>query len=377
MKINLETRNIFTRRGRLNRRIDKHKKLLEKIGDMDEVLAILNGGKHEYQSSNDSTIIDECIIRCDGCGFEFNIFDEDVETASVSQTENEQLFVESSYICPKCGYHNEIELDELTDEEEDLVEEARLGNEMDIIREEDIDNSNNLSNSEDSKKEEEINNDEDTKTTSDDTLDKIIDIVVNDENAINKYDEFYDDESSTKEKIITKRSKEVNINNKNNKSHKVVINKSTQIQFIHDQKILNAINIAIEHKPTSETICSLADNNISMKIDMATATDKHMIGYTTDNGEISFACSRESKEYISIFTINTKLAYMPHGNHNNIYNSIMSQLNIEKVSNKCEQIGLPGKAYIIKLHDDSIAACNFMINNNNIIITIIYDIDKD
>jgi hypothetical protein len=153
----------------------------------------------------------------------------------------------------------------------------------------------------------------------------------------------------------------------------VVINNSKPIQFIKNTKIIDAINIAIDHKTTTETINMLSEKDI----DIITASDKYIVGYSTKTGDITFACDKQNKESISIFTVTTKLTVLPHGKFDYVYNSILSQLNMEKVSDRYESIQLSGKACIVKLNDGSLAACNFSINQNDITISIIYDIDKD
>lgn len=367
-KLNLESRNIFTRRGRLNRRIDKHKKLCEKIGQLEEFLTVLNGRLNNTDENSE-----ECIIRCDGCGYEFDIINKDIEMIECDKTtEDGSPSIARQFICPKCGFKNEVDDLEYEEDAEEDTPEKLDKTIAEALIELDEEKTNFHNNNEALSKldtgETDIQEQNDKLSENEDLIDA--NISDNSKVIIN---EFLDDEMPTKEKIPKKKSKVIEINNKNNKSHKVIINKSNPIKYITDNRIIDAMSIATNHGPTSETIDMLSKKGIKM----ITASDKHIIGYSTTTGDITLACDKKNKESISIFTITTKLAATPYGNYNYVNNSILSQLNIEKVSEKCEEIGLPGKAYVVKLADNSLAACNFSINQNNITITIIYDIDKD
>ena len=344
-KNNLETRNIFTRRGRLNRRIDKHKKLCEKIGALEEYLAVLNG--RLYGNENQ----EECIIRCDQCGHEFDIVNKDIEIIECDKTtEDGSQSICKQFVCPKCGFKNEVDEDNSDLECEEKLDES-IAKAFNELAEETIpDNQNN-----------ELSEDE------------FMDSAISDDSK-NIINDFLDNEMPTKEKIPKKKSKVIEINNKNNnKSHKVVINKSNPVIYLTDNRITDAISIAIKHETASKTINMLSKKGISM----IQASDKNIIGYSTDTGDITLACDKTDKESMSIFNITTKLAIMPTGKYKYVNDSILSQLGIEKISDKCEEIGLPGKAYIVKLRDDSLAAFNFSFKQNDVTMTIIYDINKN
>ena len=338
MKENPNTRNIFTKQGRLNRLVDKHNKTVQLINKMNKILDSLdkkwnsmeiplNEINEEVYGSDDETNV--CIICCDECGHEFNILDDNIKKTEDNVYDNGHIYVEPKFTCPKCGFENEIDLDD--DECEDCLTNEST-DEEDSIGEEAESRDNTL----------------ETKTC--------------------------EDNCSNKEQLVKKKRKEVCLKNKSNRFHKVVINKADKsIKFIHDEKIINAIKIAMSHNNRTETLMMLLDNSINLNV----STEDNVKTYSTDNGNISFICNKENIESIEAFTINTKLVLIPHGDQINLYNSILEQLNIEKINNIFEPIDLGGKACLIKLNNGEVAACNFNVIDRDLIMTIIYNIDED
>ena len=198
MKQNPNTRNIFTKQGRLNRLIDKHNKTLQLI---DKMKKILNRLDEKYDSMeipldeiNEEVYgieeeIDECVISCDKCNYEFNICDENIEKIEVNKTtEDGSSDIVKKFICPKCEFANEVEYDD-DEEYEHSSEDNELSKES---------------------LEESINIEET------DVESNLNDDAIEEDPIIKKYEDLYsDDQSCNKEKIIKKNNKEICIKNGN------------------------------------------------------------------------------------------------------------------------------------------------------------------
>ena len=354
MKRNPNTRNIFTAEGRFNRCIDRYNKNMALLRKMREALDRLNDKYSDNISIDEiNKVSEECVIRCDECSYEFDITSDLINSREITMTnENGDDYTVIEYICPKCNYPNVI------DEDDDWGWEP--------IPVESI--SKNIKDDKEETSENEVVEEETTDNMEESSLDieKIVTEVNKNINESNNSSE----EISCEESTNTKK-KVINISNKNT-SHKVIINKNKPIDFIRDERIINAINIAKENKSISETISMFNEKNLNININ----TDCNTTVYSTANRDITFISRENNDDAIGMFTINTKLIIVPHGNPIGLYNKILSQLNIEKVDNKFEEIGLDGEACIIKLADDSFAACNFHVDGKDLTISIIYDIDN-
>lgn len=339
MKHNPNTRNIFTTEGRLNRRIDKHNKRIALIKKMDEAIKQLEEKINsmepisideinkkcypEYYSETEETDVEECVIRCDGCDHEFDITKSEIERYEKSQKDEDgDICTETFYVCPKCGFSNTIEIDDELEEDFDNMAEK---------------------------------------------IEDVIEIHDDIKKSITEFNTSID-ESNCSDDSLASDDADPNVAINNTSTYKS--NKTKAFRFIQDEKVIDAINIAMDHKSVTETISMLKDKNI----ELITANENNVTGYSTNSGNISFIHDKDNKEDISLFIVNTHLILVPHGNCTKLYNSILYQLGIEKVDNSFESIKLGGKACIIKLHDGSLAACNFKVEGNELTMTIVYDI---
>ena len=239
MRRNPHTRNIFTAEGRLNRRIDKYNKTVGLINKLDEILEhIVNKVDNNMgipidkinEKINQEIIAneekEECVICCEGCSHEFNILDNSIKKIHVNNTENIST-TDTKYVCPKCGFQNEIDFDNESNEDD-------------------------------------------------------LDICEDDCNCDDKKCDLCED--MNKDEILSINSKRINIKKGIKKSRKIIINKTIPFKIIHDEEIISGIDIALNHGSVSESIEMLKNKNI----DITKNSTDNSKSYCTNTGFITF-----------------------------------------------------------------------------------------
>lgn len=168
-------------------------------------------------------------------------------------------------------------------------------------------------------------------------------------------DSIHSKDNNTNLKIITVKSK-----------NKPKIVKSSNIKLIQDKNIKLAVDIFQAEENIDDTIELFKKNNIEL--------EKDQDCYITKNNSIGINVDENNKILTTL--VRTKLMYVPHGDLIKLYNKIADELKLQRISNDFDDIGLDGKACIIKSNKGSAIACNMHIINNELLITFVYGIEK-
>jgi len=175
--------------------------------------------------------------------------------------------------------------------------------------------------------------------------------------------------TTTVQKIVrTKKTSEIKgpaIQNK-----KVTINKAPQKKtFLNGCYAKTAIKIIAENNVDLETtIKLLAEEGIELEHDPSGS-------YINYDGTVVLSAKLTSDDIIDIASFKFKLAYVPHGPQTPFFNQILDELGLEKIDPEWKTIGLGGTACMVQI-DDEVIAVNLEISKNQLHVTFIYNVDK-
>lgn len=324
--------NIFTKIGRLNRRLSKYDKIMENIEYLKLLLESLDNrwedalframerfaehdaSNFDYDAEEDcSESDDECIIECDSCHMQFNIMGIDPEIDPETE--------EHCFTCPYCNFKNKLDF---TDENEEF-----------------IDNSDTC---------QEINESEVVNTNNDESIENL-------------------DEDSH-----SHHSKTIKIPRSRNKSTNVTINNTSDVfikGIIDLNNIKNAFPIVLEADTSNieKMIESFANTGITF--------DKKENFYSCNKFPFSIIMSDNEANKITGVNFGSVMRVIPHGSIELLYRRIISELNVELLDPKFENIGLPGKAVLIKTANGNAALNINIISKDKVLeMTLIYNIDE-
>jgi len=188
------------------------------------------------------------------------------------------------------------------------------------------------------------------------------------DDIISKYEEEFGDDTPRVQKIVhTKRSSE--IRSKTIPGKKVTINKNVQKISLKEEHVKTAIKVMIEDNVDLDATLKLLKEEGIELIDEKDGT------YVNDDGSIALSVGLTSDDIIDRAIFKFNLPYPPHGPQNLFFNKVLNELNIKKIDPKWKNIGIGGMSSMCQI-DDEIIAVNCAISGNVLYITFIYNVYK-
>lgn len=334
---------------------------IDKVSENENISEETKSNNKDYGDKDNSSIInntesdneeDFCIIACDGCGREFDIYKaEEVNEDGISK-----------FVCPFCKFHNEIE---------DDIEDIDIDDECDEDCECESDDTSNhiddlIKNLDSAELEnelldhlKEISSDEELKE-----FDKILNKTDNSKDNTNKVHKDKKISNSSVSKKVIKIPEEVIKNNK------VIIKTNSnpnKIKFIRDDKFYNLLKILSKYNNINDTVKVLSDMGIELIND-------NNVTHISKNGNVMIKSCDDNHDIPEFVTLRTNLIMVPHGRPELFYNKVLNNAGIKKYNPEWHSIDIPGTACIVS-DNNKLNALNFNIENKSLNITIVYNID--